>query len=395
MTKKAGKKKMTPRNPIDKSLDIRTILIGKINPAKYNPRIDLQPGDPEYQMLKKSIEEFGYVDPLVWNKKTGNLVGGHQRFKILQAEGVKSVECSVVNLSPKKEKMLNLALNKISGDWDYDKLSVVLEELQVAEADFEVCGFEMAEVEEITTNNQEIEEEEVPEVRKKAITKPGDLYILGNHRLLCGDSTRRKDVEKLMDGEKAILMVTDPPYPEEPKGGRLCERYLGKGGWSNIEGDNLNDHDLENMLVAAFSLSDALTIFVWHSWKRIEIFLRAIRQCGWKPVAEIVWVKNSLVFGMADYQWRHETCIYAKRKGAGRQPDRTQTTVWEFPKTTGAEHPTQKPVGLFKIPTQHPQPIKKAGSEQRRHDNRSQGRRGGRRRVHLGDLRQMPGVEDG
>ena len=132
-------------------MEIKRVKIGDLNPASYNPRIDLQPGDLEYEKLRMSIEEFDCVEPLVWNKRTGNLVGGHQRLKILIARGDKEVEVSVVNLDEAKEKALNLALNKIQGDWDFPKLADVLMELDTGDFDLNLTGFDLEEREEIAT----------------------------------------------------------------------------------------------------------------------------------------------------------------------------------------------------------------------------------------------------
>ena len=132
-------------------MEILSIPVKEINPAAYNPRKDLQPGDPEYEKLKKSILEFDMVEPLVWNRKTGNLVGGHQRLKILIELGIDKVDVSVVELSPVKEKALNIALNKIQGEWDFPKLKDLLEELDTGEFDIEITGFDDAEIEDLVT----------------------------------------------------------------------------------------------------------------------------------------------------------------------------------------------------------------------------------------------------
>lgn len=132
-------------------MEIQTLKINEINPAVYNPRKDLKPGDLEYEKLKKSILEFDMVEPLVWNKRTKNLVGGHQRLKILKELGIQDVEISVVDLSEVKEKALNLALNKISGEWDYPRLKDLLEELDTGELDIEITGFDDKEIENLMT----------------------------------------------------------------------------------------------------------------------------------------------------------------------------------------------------------------------------------------------------
>jgi ParB-like chromosome segregation protein Spo0J len=127
-------------------MDIRTLPIDQLNPAPYNPRVDLQPGDKQYDLIKKGIEEFGLVDPLVWNEKTGNLVGGHQRLKVLVDLGYTEVEVSVVSLSLTKEKALNVALNKLSGDWDMPKLKDLLQEIDTGELDLSLTGFDETEI---------------------------------------------------------------------------------------------------------------------------------------------------------------------------------------------------------------------------------------------------------
>lgn len=132
-------------------MNIKKIPIEQINLAPYNPRIDLQPDDAEYQKLERSIKEFGYVEPLVWNQQTGNLVGGHQRFKILKDQGMTRIPCSIVELDEKKERILNIALNKISGEWDMPKLKDLLEELDTGEIDLELTGFDTDEIEDLMT----------------------------------------------------------------------------------------------------------------------------------------------------------------------------------------------------------------------------------------------------
>ncbi len=197
-------------------MKIEKVPISKINPAPYNPRIDLKPGDPDYEKLKTSIRTFGYIEPLVWNERTGTLVGGHQRLKILIEEGVSEVEVSVVNLPLEKEEALNLALNKIRGDWDKYKLAEILEELSGI-PEIEVTGFDAPEISEIFDRLEKVKEDEFDaedELNKidDAITKKGDLIILGNHRLLCGDSSKPEEIARLMGGGKVNLIFTDPPY---------------------------------------------------------------------------------------------------------------------------------------------------------------------------------------
>ncbi len=152
-------------------MEIRKMSIEQINPAVYNPRKDLQPGDPEYEKLKRSMQEFGYVEPIVWNKRTGNIVGGHQRYKVLLDMGMSEVDCVVVDLDETKEKALNLALNKIHGDWDYIKLKDLLEELDTGAFDIELTGFGLDEIEQLLTDLSGGEEESkngAPQVEARA-----------------------------------------------------------------------------------------------------------------------------------------------------------------------------------------------------------------------------------
>lgn len=335
-------------------MEIKTLKIKEINPAIYNPRKDLQPGDPEYDKLKKSILEFDMVEPLVWNKRTGNLVGGHQRLKILKELGIENVEVSVVDLSEAKEKALNLALNKIQGEWDLPRLKDLLEELDTGDFDIEVTGFDLKEIEDLMNQLYQPEEgltddDVVPEALE-SISRRGDLWSLGNHRLLCGDATIITDVERLMGGEKADMVFTDPPYGVDY--GELVSSRSNqkKGGWNNIKGDALSDEDLQSLLSDSLDGAGATVAFVWHPpGARRFLFWNALQLNGWRIAQEIVWVKNALVFGRADYQWRHEPCLYAKKDGASPQDNRTATTVWEVAKPMSSKHPTQKPVELAEI----------------------------------------------
>lgn len=202
-------------------MEIRRIPISAINPAPYNPRKDLRPGDPEYEALKRSIDEFGYVDPVIWNERTGNLVGGHQRFKILVARGDTEVDVSVVDLDDAREKALNVALNKIAGDWDAEKLTAILAELTAdTDVDATLTGFTQAEIGELLAEAvQDDDGEEEPFDLEAALSqiaeprcKPGEVWQLGRHRLICGDSTDPETWRKLLAGAKLDHVVTSAPY---------------------------------------------------------------------------------------------------------------------------------------------------------------------------------------
>lgn len=187
-------------------------------PADYNPRKNLKPGDAEYEKLKRSIEQFGYVEPVIWNKTTGFVVGGHQRLKVLLDKGITEVDCVVVELDSEKEKALNIALNKISGEWDKDKLALVIADLQGADFDVSLTGFEPAEIDSLFKDAQQskVKDDDFDveaELQKPTVTKAGDVWTLGRHRLVCGDSTKAETFALLMGDRKANLVITDLSTP--------------------------------------------------------------------------------------------------------------------------------------------------------------------------------------
>lgn len=195
-------------------MKIEKMKVSDLKYAPYNPRkID----DKELAKLKRSISEFGYVEPIVWNERTGFVVGGNQRLKALRELGIEEVDVVVVDLDDAKEKALNVALNKISGEWDFIKLKDVLTDIDTGDFDIELTGFDLDEIADLIAFDKEPEEDDfdadaaIDEIEEPK-TKRGDIYLLGKHRLMCGDSTIREDVEKLMDGKKADMVFTDPPY---------------------------------------------------------------------------------------------------------------------------------------------------------------------------------------
>ncbi|MFZ5591718.1 MAG: site-specific DNA-methyltransferase [Bacillota bacterium] len=202
-------------------MDIQKIPAGKLNPAAYNPRKDLKPGDKEYEKLKRSIEEYGLVELIVWNKRTGNVVSGHQRLKVMLELGYTDIDCIVIDLDEQSEKALNLAMNKIGGAWDEDKLASLIADLDAGAFDISLTGFDAAEIDELMNrwyskeavqDKFDVDKEKDLIEKDGAITQRGDIWLLGNHRLMCGDSTSAEDFEKLMDGRRAQVCVTSPPY---------------------------------------------------------------------------------------------------------------------------------------------------------------------------------------
>src|SRR5690606_254609 len=235
-------------------MDIRIVnkKIDDLVPAEYNPRLNVQHGDTEYEKLKQSIEEFGLVEPNVFNERTGRVVGGHQRLKILRELGLEEVPVSVVDLDDHHEKALNVALNKIEGDWDNFKLKELLEELDSGLIDVTLTGFDEEEIEDLMTQffvedvdeikEDDFDPDEVAEEIEEPITKPGDLWMLGRHFLLVGDSTKNEDVKRLMGIEIADMIYTDPPYNGD---------YEGATGMK-IKNDNMDDSEFYQFLLDAF-----------------------------------------------------------------------------------------------------------------------------------------------
>ena len=321
-------------------------------PADYNPRKDLKSGDAEYEKLKRSIEQFGYVEPVIWNKATGRVVGGHQRLKVMQDMGITEIDCVVVDLPEDKEKALNIALNKISGDWDKDKLSLLIADLQGADFDVSLTGFDPAEIDDLFKDDLKdgVKDDDFDvdaELEKPTISKAGDIWQLGRHRLICGDSTKPETYELLMGSTKANLVLTDPPYNVN---------YEGSAG--KIKNDNMADETFYNFLLAAYTqmhstLADDGSIYVFHADTEGLNFRRAFADAGFYLSGCCIWKKQSLVLGRSPYQWQHEPCLYGWKKGGKHQwyTGRKETTIWEFdkPKKNG-DHPTMKPIPLLAYP---------------------------------------------
>lgn len=331
---------------------IEKIKVEKLIPADYNPRKDLQPGDSEYEKIKRSLEEFGYVDPVIWNRTTGRVVGGHQRLKVLASMGRTEVECVVVELDEEKEKALNVALNKISGDWDKEKLAVLMTDLDAADFDVSLTGFDAAEIDDLfkDTLRDGVEDDDFDvdeELQNPPITMQGDVWLLGRHRLVCGDSTKKETFDKLMEDKKANLVVTDPPYNVD---------YEGSAG--KIKNDNMANDTFYQFLLDAFkNTEDALakdgSIYVFHADTEGLNFRRAFEEAGFYLSGTCIWKKQSLVLGRSPYQWKHEPILFGwKKKGRHRwYSDRKQSTIWEFDKPKrNADHPTMKPIALIAYP---------------------------------------------
>lgn len=332
-------------------MNIQKININDLIPATYNPRKDLHPDDEEYQKIKKSLTEFGCVEPIIVNSDM-TVIGGHQRLKVLKELGYEEVECVILDLDKNKEKALNIALNKITGEWDNTKLEELLAELNETDIDMNTTGFSFDEIDDILKDSigskeDDFDVEQALNEIEEPVCKPGDVWILGRHRLMCGDSTKKEDVLKLMNKKKADMILTDPPYNVD---------YEGKTSEAlKIENDNMSETEFYNFLLDSFrNMYDAIKnggpVYVFHADTEGLSFRNAFKSCGFKLAQCLIWVKNTFVIGRQDYQWRHEPILYGWKEGAGHYfiDNRTQSTVLEFDKPSkNAEHPTMKPVDLL------------------------------------------------
>ena len=349
-------------------MQIERISIDQINPAPYNPRVDLRPGDPDYQRLSKSIETFGCVEPLIWNRRSGNLVGGHQRLKILRARGDTEADVSVVDLPPAKEKALNVALNKISGDWDPRKLAELLEELtQVPDFDIELTGFDLpdadaliAEILHANDKDEDFDVDAALRTDEPAVTQPGDVIELGRHRLICGDSTESAVFKQLLEDRKADLLFTDPPYNVDYYGGNRPTpqgaRPKPSRQWKRIYADNLSQEQYIDWLRAVFTnargcASGGAAFYIWNGHRQFGPMHLMLEDLGLKVSCVITWAKESFAIGYGDYNQQTEFCLYGWLPAEGGHRwygPSNESTLWPVHRdpTRSYEHPTQKPLEL-------------------------------------------------
>ena len=334
-----------------KTAELKMLPVSVLKPAEYNPRKKLRPGDKEYEKIKRSISEFGFADPLVVNADM-TIIGGHQRLTVAMDLGYTEVPCAVVDIDKTREKALNIALNKISGEWDENLLAELLQDIQNSNYDAELTGFEGAEIDALYNKvyDKDVKEDNFDvetELKQPVFSKPGDLWLLGKHRVICGDSTKAETYERLMDGDKANLVLTDPPYNVD------VQETAGK-----IMNDNMGDQEFYNFLLAACQcmhqyLADDGSIYVWHADTEGLNFRKAFKDAGFYLSGCCIWKKNALVLGRSPYQWIHEPCLFGwKQKGRHQwYADRKQTTVWEYDKPKSSpDHPTMKPVALMAYP---------------------------------------------
>lgn len=333
----------------------KTLSVDVLRPAAYNPRKKLKAGDKEYEKIKNSILEFGYVEPIIVNYDM-TVIGGHQRLTVLKDLGYIEVQCVEVHIEDEnKVKALNIALNKITGAWNEQLLADLIVDLQAADFNTDFTGFEAPEIEQLFSkvHNKDVKEDDFDveaELQKPTMSQVGDVWLLGRHRLICGDSTLPETYTKLMDGKRANLVLTDPPYNVD------VEETAGK-----IKNDNMPDEDFYKFLFAMFvnveqSMERDASIYVFHADSKGLIFRQAFHDAGFYLSGCCIWKKNALVLGRSPYQWQHEPCLFGWKLGGKHQwySDRKQTTIWEYDRPKSSkEHPTMKPVALMAYPIQN------------------------------------------
>lgn len=325
-------------------MNVQQVKIEKVKPYDKNPRKNKAAVD----YVANPIKEFGFQQPIVVDKDMV-VIAGHTRLKAAKKLKLKEVPVVIAdNLTEEQVKAYRLADNKTAekAEWDFDLLTDELLSLQELDFDMEQFGFDFDFSEDEEAVEDDNWEADVPE---EPISKRGDIWVLGRHRLMCGDSTEAADVALLMDGNKADMLLTDPPYNVD---------YTGKASeleTRKIENDKMEDSAFQDFLTSAFenaaeNMKAGGVFYIWHAESEGLNFRVACKKAGFQVRQCLIWNKNAMVMGRQDYQWKHEPCLYGWKDGASHlwASDRKQTTVLEFEKPQKNNlHPTMKPIKLF------------------------------------------------
>ena len=332
--------------------DMQLVPISKLVPYVNNARTH----SPEQVMkLRSSLREFGFINPIIIDRDYG-IIAGHGRLLAAKEEGITEVPCVFVDyLTEAQKKAYILADNRMAMDagWDEELLRVEIEALQGEAFDVSLTGFDEKELADLFKDGSDSDAEDddydlSAALEKAAFVERGDLWTVGRHRLMCGDATSAEDVATLMDGRKANLILTDPPYGVSFK----------SSSGLTIQNDSMKDEEFYHFLLASFkNMADHLekggAAYVFHADTEGLNFRRAFIDAGFHLAGCCIWVKDSLVLGRSDYQWQHEPVLYGFMQN-GKHPwysDRKQTTIWNFAKPKrNANHPTSKPLDLLGYP---------------------------------------------
>jgi site-specific DNA-methyltransferase (adenine-specific) len=323
--------------------------ISRLIPYARNSRTH---SDAQISQLAASIKEWGWTVPILIDE-TGMIIAGHGRLAAAQKLNYKQVPVVIAsNWSEEKKRAYVIADNKLAlnAGWDTELLALEIQELKATDFNLSILGFTDEELNNLIPMNVTeglTDEDAVPEPPPEPITKPGDIWILGKHRLMCGDSTSIDHLEKLCNGRQVDMWLTDPPYNVA---------YEGKTKDAlTIKNDSMSDDTFRQFLRDAYTAADAVmksgaVFYIWHADSEGYNFRGAAQDAGWKVRQCLIWKKSTMVMGRQDYHWKHEPCLYGWKEGAGHlwAADRKQTTILEFDKPSrNGEHPTMKPVALF------------------------------------------------
>mgnify|MGYP005822060845 CR=1 FL=1 len=339
-------------------MQINNVAIGAVVPYARNPRRN----DAAISKVAASLQEFGWRQPIVVDAEMV-VVAGHTRLEAARSLGMGEVPIHVATgLTPEQIKAYRLADNRVGqeAEWDQELLRLELGELESMDFALDLTGFDSDELLELMADPFEegqTDPDEVPDLPEEPVTVAGDVWLLGNHRLVCGDSTNADDVAKCLNGVEPHLMVTDPPYGVEydanwrneamrADGSAIGGRAIGK-----VENDDRTDWR------EAWALFPGDVVYVWHAGNKANIVADSLIACGMNIRAQIIWAKNNIVIGRGDYHPKHEPLWYAVRKNSKGHyvGGRKQTTVWDIDKPMKSEtgHSTQKPVECMKRPIEN------------------------------------------
>ncbi|MGI6617713.1 MAG: site-specific DNA-methyltransferase [Saccharofermentanales bacterium] len=328
------------------------VPIDKLVPYARNARTHSK---EQIMQLRSSIREFGFLNPCLIDKDY-NVIAGHGRILAAKEEGLTELPCVFVeHLTDAQKRAYIIADNRLAmnAGWDEEMLSVELSDLEGADFDLDLLGFTDSELKKLL-GGLETEEDDfdlTAALEEASFVQPGDLWTVGRHRLICGDATKPEDVEKLMDGKKANLILTDPPY---------AVSYKSASGLS-IQNDNLKPEEFYNFLLSSFknmvnACEPGASAYVFHADTEGLAFRKAFEEAGFHLSGVCIWAKDSLVLGRSPYQWSHEPILFGwTKKGKHRwYAGRAETTVWHFDKPKRNEnHPTSKPIDLLSYPIQN------------------------------------------
>lgn len=343
------------------STSIKKIKVSDLIPYANNSRTH---SDEQVLQIASSIKEFGFLNPVIVDADNG-IIAGHGRVMAAKKLGIDELPCiDASHLSEAQKKAYIIADNKLAlnAGWDDEILRIEFDALKELDFDLELTGFSLdeiseLEIEEIAPEYEEDADGEVIEPPPEPKTKEGDVWILGKHRLMCGDSTSIDALEKLCNNQLVDMWLTDPPYNVAVVGGNRAdnvEERKKKGGMV-IQNDSMPDEDFRQFLRDCYVAADAVmkpgaVFYIWHADSEGYNFRGAAKDAGWQVRQCLIWNKSSLVMSRQDYHWKHEPCLYGWKEGAGHlwASDRKQTTVLNFDRPgRNGEHPTMKPVELF------------------------------------------------